>query len=155
MGKDLSPNNTFHRTQDGWIESNIRAFIEQDVAKFVAEKLGIGNSHRMTTWLYDPTPPPDYPYTKSTSAYSILVQLYARSEQLATGETLHKRGRLEENRCRFRCDAIEDMHHLFVECKHYERWRKEATERLMKKTKIRLADKGLGETATKQSPLNS
>ena len=45
---------TFYRTQDSWIESNIQGFIEQDVARSVVEKLWISNSHRMTTWLYDP-----------------------------------------------------------------------------------------------------
>lgn len=66
---------TFFHARDEWIESNIWVFIKQDIARSTAEKLSINNNYRMTTWLYDPMLPPDYCYTKATSAYSILVQL--------------------------------------------------------------------------------
>ena len=48
----------------------------QDAARSAAEKLSIGNNYSMSTWLYDSTPPESC-YTKATSAYSTLVQLYA------------------------------------------------------------------------------
>ena len=67
------------------------------------------------------------------------MQLYACSGQLATGETLHKRGKLREDSCRYGCNAIEDMHHLFIKCKHYDDWRTGAVERVTEGTEERLS----------------
>lgn len=36
------------------------------------------------------------------------------------------------------CDAVEDMHHLFVHCRLYEEWRREATEEIIKKMVLKL-----------------
>jgi hypothetical protein len=73
---------TFFRVtrNDGWIESNIRIYIEQSVSRMTAEALAMGQS----TWLYHQPNPPTYIYHKATSAYTAAVQLYARSGQLAT-----------------------------------------------------------------------
>ncbi|KAJ7671845.1 hypothetical protein B0H17DRAFT_897772, partial [Mycena rosella] len=32
--------------------------------------------------------------------------------------------------CRFGCNAVEDAHHVFVECGRYKEWRLKATEEL-------------------------
>ncbi|KAF8231083.1 hypothetical protein L208DRAFT_1278980, partial [Tricholoma matsutake] len=40
--------------------------------------------------------------------------------------------------CLHGCDAVEDMHHLFVHCRLYEEWRREATEEIIKKMVLKL-----------------
>ena len=67
--------------------------------------------------LFDNTSPPTYPYTKSPSSYSAIIQLYACSGQLDTA--LHLSSHLKEGHqpwCHFGCQAIEDPHHIFVQC---------------------------------------
>jgi hypothetical protein len=129
---------TFFRETDGWIESNITTFVDVVMAHETALTLGMGNRHRMSTWAHVPTPPPEYSYIKATSAHSTAVQLYARSGQLATADVLFLRGELEEDRCLHGCDAVEDMHHLFAQCRLYEEWRREATEEVIKNTVLKL-----------------
>jgi len=95
----------------------------------------------MRTWVAKRTwrpAPPEHPYNKSTPAYSAVVQLYARSGQLPTAEILHKRGKLPTDFCRLGCDEIESPHHLLVHCEHYQKWRDDATDEVLKKTKLKL-----------------
>ena len=139
------PTPTFHMNQytyfhnlDGWIESNISSYVEMALVQDTALDLSNGHKNRMTTWLYSPEAPPEHPYNKSTSAYSAVVQLYARSGQLPTADTLYKRGKLPTDFCRLGCDEIESPHHLFVHCKHYQKWRDDATDEVLKKTKLKL-----------------
>jgi len=98
----------------------------------------------MYTPAYDVRPPPDHPYTRSYSAYSALVQLYARSGQLPTADVLFKRGKLKEPQCRLGCGAIEDQHHVFVKCGKYREWREKAAEELAKVTGRKLSEKDIG-----------
>ena len=77
---------TFHWETDGWIELNVCHFIDHFNAKATGDRLALMPKHRMTTWLYDLCPPPPWIYMKASSAYTALVQLYARSGQLATAE---------------------------------------------------------------------
>jgi len=60
------------------------------------------------------------------SAHSAAVQLYARSGQLATPDVLYSRGKANNKVCPFGCEAIGSMHHLFVNCKEYTEWRRQA-----------------------------
>jgi hypothetical protein len=129
---------TFFREADGWIESNIVTFVDTVLARGTAQALGIGNRHRMSTWAHDSSSPPEYPYLKAVSAHSAAVQLYARSGQLATADVLHSRGKLEDDRCLHGCDAVEDMHHLFVHCWLYNEWRREAADEIVEKTRLKL-----------------
>jgi len=46
----------------------------------------------MAKWLYDPHPPPTYPYIRATAAYSAAVQWYARSGQLPTAVGMKEKG---------------------------------------------------------------
>jgi len=117
---------TFYREGDGWIESNIGEFINVVLAHETSTNLGIGNKYRMSTWAHDQSSPPDFPYLRETSVHSAAVQLYARSGQLPMADILMERGKLSNNRCRLRCDEVEDMHHVFVYCRVYEGWRREA-----------------------------
>ena len=106
---------TFYCPKDGWIESNIRSFIEHFVTQDTLLELQNGNRYRMATWLYDPRPPPSYPYVRATAAYSAVVQWYARSGQLLTADGMKNKGQGEDNRCRMGCSAIKDPHHVFVQ----------------------------------------
>src|SRR5882762_7822581 len=117
---------TFYRPTDGWIKSHIRTFIEYFLIKATSDDLAIGHQYRMATWLYDQRPPPTYPYMRATSAYTALVQLYARSGQLPMAEGMVQKGQSEDKSCRMGCRAIEDMHHIFVVCPVYTKLRKEA-----------------------------
>lgn len=141
---------TFFREHDGWIESNIRNFTDFFNTQDVQRSLGIGNQLRMASWAYDETTPPNYPYVRATSAYSALIQLYARSGQLATADCLHQRGMLPTNRCRFGCEAVEDMHHIFVECRKYEQWRTKAAEELGIRTERKMIEQEIEGSAREQ-----
>ena len=141
---------TFYRPLEGWIESNIRSYIEVTEAKHTASQISIGHDNRMSTWLYDPIPPPEYPYTKALSAHSALIQLYARSGQLATADNLFKRGLITSNSCRFGCEAIEDMYHLFTTCERYQEWRLEAENRMVTAAETRIASLQNVESGTLQ-----
>ena len=124
---------TFYRPIDGWIESHIRTFIDYFLIEAISDELAIGHGYRMTTRLYDKRTPPTYPYLRATSAYTALVQLYARSGQLPTAEGMVQKGQGNDNRCRIGCKAVEDMHHIFVVCLEYDKLRKEARDDVFKK----------------------
>ncbi|KAJ6593173.1 hypothetical protein B0H19DRAFT_917432, partial [Mycena capillaripes] len=52
----------------------------------------------------------------------------------------------------FGCDAVEDAHHLFMECGCYKEWRLRAASELEKRANKKLADSGV-EEATRKSLL--
>ncbi|KAJ7891485.1 hypothetical protein B0H13DRAFT_1569057, partial [Mycena leptocephala] len=111
-------------------------------SRHFSRTLGYGHQNRMTIGLYDPTPPHEFPYTHAFSAYSALVQLYARSGQLPTADLLHSRGHLTSPDCRLGCAAIEDAHHIFVDCTHYASWRLKAAEELHTRARDKLVEQG-------------
>ncbi|KAJ6451739.1 hypothetical protein C8R45DRAFT_766406, partial [Mycena sanguinolenta] len=138
---------TLFTKANGWIESNSRNFVDFFLAKEAASKLAHGNRMRMLTGIHDNLPPPEYPYTRALSAHSAVIQLYARSGQLPTAETLEARSRLESCLCRWGCSAVEGMHHIFVDCVQFEEWRCNAqevtlrTERKLEEAEIREEDR--------------
>jgi hypothetical protein len=121
---------TFYRQEDGWIESNIRVFTDQVLARSTATELARGHHGRMTTWLYHTPSPPPFIYHKATSAYTAAIQLYARSGQLATAEKVETRQGDGNGRCRLGCREVEDERHIFSDCPHFDRWRKDAGQQL-------------------------
>lgn len=129
---------TIYSETDGWIESNVMHFIDFLLARKTAKALGIGHDLRMSTWAHDPGAPPDFPYTKAVSAHSAAVQLYARSGQLATADVLYRRGKRDSDLCCLGCDATGDMHHIFVYCRQYERWRDDARRELLERMELKL-----------------
>jgi len=131
---------TFHREPDGWIESNIRYFVDHFTAKMTADRLALMPKHRMSTWLYDLNPPPPWIYTKASSAYTALVQLYARSGQLATAEGMCQKKALTCRTCRFGCSDTENPHHIFVICGRYSEMRSKELGSLITSIKRRLDD---------------
>ncbi|KAJ6491528.1 hypothetical protein DFH09DRAFT_1131522 [Mycena vulgaris] len=80
----------------------------------------------MLTWTHNTLPSPDHPYTRAVSTHSAVIQLYTRSGQLPTGETLEARSKADSSMCRLCGNAVESMHHLFVQCSQFEGWRSEA-----------------------------
>jgi hypothetical protein len=127
-----------HSIVDGWIESNIQYFTDHYLARETSTQLLIGRQQRMATIFYDQTTPPSYPYLCATSAYSALVQLYARSGQLGVADRLHRRNKIISNYCRFGCGEVEDEHHIFVSCKRYKEWRSQSASYVYEKTKRKL-----------------
>jgi hypothetical protein len=136
---------TFYSHDDGWIESSITTYLHKSKSRSASRTLANGHQHRMALHLYDPRPPPEFPYTHAYSAYSALVQLYARSGQLPMADLLHLHKLLPSARCRMGCDAIEDVHHIFVHCRRYDAWRKATADELHKWAKAKLIEKGFEE----------
>jgi hypothetical protein len=136
---------TFYRPKDGWIESNIRSFIEHFVIQDTLIELQKRNCYRMATWLYDPRSLPSYPYVRATAAYSVIVQWYARLGQLPTAAGMKDKGQGDDIRCRMGCNAIEDPHHVFVLCKAFKKLREDARKEMVKKTKRKIKALGLAE----------
>ena len=59
------------------------------------------------------------------------IQLYAKSGQLATAEKVEARqGNGNGGRCRLGCRKIEDEHHIFSECPHFDRCRQDTGQQL-------------------------
>ena len=137
---------TFYRPIYRWIESHIHTFMDYFLTKATSDGLAIGHGYRMATWLYDKRTPPTYPYLRATSAYTALVQLYARSGQLPMAEGMVQKGQSVDNGCRMGCKAVEGMHHIFVACPEYTKLRKEARDDLVKKTWVRLQTLEVEET---------
>jgi hypothetical protein len=131
---------TYFRPLDGWIESNIRVFVDQLLTQKAAKALSLGHHQRMATWLYHKPNPPPYVYHKATSAYTAALQLYARSGQLATAEKVEERqGNGNGGFCRMGCSEIEDEHHVFVICPEFDEWREQAGQTLKKTLEERLS----------------
>ncbi|KAJ7255014.1 hypothetical protein B0H12DRAFT_1050396 [Mycena haematopus] len=134
---------TLYTPVDGWIESNTRNFIDFFLVEAAARKLGHGNRMRMLIGVHDHQPPPEYPYTRAISAHSAVIQLYARSGQLPTAETLESRAKLDLCMCRLGCMAVESMHHIFVDCVHFSAWRDAAAEEVATRTERKLVEAGI------------
>jgi hypothetical protein len=131
---------TYFRPLDGWIESNIRVFVDQLLTQKAAKALSLGHHQRMATWLYHKPNPPPYVYHKAMSAYTAALQLYARSGQLATAEKVEERqGNGNGGFCRMGCSEIEDEHHVFVICPEFDEWREQAGQTLKKTLEERLS----------------
>ncbi|KAJ7812315.1 hypothetical protein B0H14DRAFT_3752727, partial [Mycena olivaceomarginata] len=106
---------TFYSHNDSWIESNIMTYLPTQHC-CTSQALTSGHQLCMALHLYDPRPPPEFPYTQAYSAYSVLIQLYAQSDRLPTADLLHPCKLLPDACCQMGCDAIKDAHHIFVHC---------------------------------------
>jgi len=125
---------TFHSEIDGWIECNVPRYIDARLSAASVGTLRISHGTRMSTWAHDQSSPPDYPYLRATSAYSIAIQLYARSGQLPTADLLKTRKQLVDDTCRLCCGSCESVHHLFIYCPFYGLWQDEAAAAVLKGT---------------------
>jgi hypothetical protein len=137
---------TLFQKGTGWIESNTRSTIEEAMAKETSRNLAFRHKNRMATWLYSSISNPEYPYRHANSAYTAIVQLYARSSQLATLDTIAKRSpstMLHQN-CRLGCNQEESAHHIFVKCEMTNQLREETRDRIRKSTMELLGTMGEG-----------
>ncbi|KAJ7328893.1 hypothetical protein DFH08DRAFT_709284 [Mycena albidolilacea] len=108
---------TFYSHDDSWIESNIMTYLHKSRSLSTSRALTSGYQLRLTLHLYNPRPPPEFLYTHTYLAYSVLVQLYTQSGQLPPADLLHSHKLLPSARCWTGCDAIEDAHHIFIHCR--------------------------------------
>lgn len=110
------------------MEHNIVPTIDKEL---VAVSKQILPKEIFSLFLYDPHPPPDYPYARALSAYSAVIQLYSRSGQLDSASTLSSRlNDLTQPWCRFGCPNVETTHHLFTCCPRFSALRDEAVRNL-------------------------
>ncbi|KAJ7015872.1 hypothetical protein C8F04DRAFT_984785 [Mycena alexandri] len=136
---------TFYTRDDGWIESNVRDYVAKSQirhAATLAAPVTTSGWHSNSTTL---NPRPNTPTPHAYSAYSAVVQLYARSGQLPTADILYSRGKIPSPLCRLGCNAIEDQHHIFVDCPRYAAWRTTTSNELATRTNNKLAEKGIEE----------
>ena len=113
------------------LSSSILHYVDSLLANSHAATLNTCHEPLPPLPLFDNTSPPSYPYTKSPSSYSAVIQLYARSGQLDTA--LHLANRLKDGFqpwCRFACCQIEDPHHIFVLCPRFTPLRDTYSQRL-------------------------
>jgi hypothetical protein len=118
-------------TSHGFVESSLLSFVDTLLAIKQAASTHSYHEPIPPLPLFDPTPPPFYPYAKTPSSYSAVIQLYARSGQLDSKHLLSHR--LKDGHlpwCRFGCQHIEDAHHIFVQCPKFTILRESYTTRL-------------------------
>lgn len=143
----MAPNATFymdeftlHTNTDGWIEANPREYTDQALIRMTRNKFATARSLRMAKQYYEQRAPPSQPYTRALSAYTATVQLYARSGQLATAAGLCDKKLQKNDLCRNGCEAIEDPHHIFVQCPTWKPLREEYVKSLSKRTAEKIND---------------
>jgi hypothetical protein len=117
-----------------YIESNLSSLIHSLLASRSFHDSSFGPLPILSPFLYDSSPPPLHPYTRTSSSFSAVVQLYARSGQLPTNLTLAKRFHSGSPFCRYGCRSLEDAHHLFVHCPAFDALRDEASKSLREDT---------------------
>ncbi|RDX51731.1 hypothetical protein OH76DRAFT_1331271, partial [Lentinus brumalis] len=116
----------------GYVESGISTFLATQRAHHQTLDPSSRPNLTLLRSLYHECTPPLHPYTKASSAYSAVVQLYARSAQLDTALPRYERFGDIAPWCRAGCDAVETAHHVFVVCPAYSRLRVEAQQALIR-----------------------
>ncbi|KAF5367841.1 hypothetical protein D9615_010570 [Tricholomella constricta] len=120
-------------TYDGWIETDLIRYIQNALA--TSSYLHTPSLNHYSSLLYDHRAPPDFPYTRSTSSFSAVVQLYLRAHQLDTASRLSARLRSgEQPYCRFGCASLEDARHIFVRCPRFSSLRDDANKTIVSAT---------------------
>jgi hypothetical protein len=119
---------TPHTTALGLFDGPVLPLVEHALAALHAPR---PNQRVIFYSLYDPHPPPEYHYTRTLSAYSALIQFYARSDQLDSAIHLHTRMRDgHQPWCRFHCVTLESAHHIFTQCPHFASLRQDSSQSL-------------------------
>ncbi|KAI5992524.1 hypothetical protein EDD15DRAFT_2168055, partial [Pisolithus albus] len=132
-----------YTTHTGFIESTSSPVIQQLYTRLICSSSRFTPTTTLLPSLYDPHPPPAYRYTKASSAFSAVVQLYARSCQLDTAATRFSRHDGSTPHCHFGCASLETAHHIFVSCHRFQRLRQEYSRHVLQQT-----DKFLSEAET-------
>jgi hypothetical protein len=131
-------------TSDGFVESSLLSFVDNLLAKTQAASTNSCHEPIPPLPLFDSTSPPTYPYTKTPSSYSAIIQLYARSGQLDSKHILSCR--LKDGHqpwCHFNCQHIEDAHHIFVKCPKFNNIQESYSMRLQDATRTILTTSNL------------
>lgn len=120
---------------DGWIQSNTRLYIEHRLALITAQELELSVRLQLQCLIYDTGSPPEDPYLHTFSCYLAVTQLYAHAGQLLTAAHLYSRGKLSVPYCCFRCKlALQDEHHIFVDCPRFSDFRRQSLEEVFQNT---------------------
>ncbi|KAF9234430.1 hypothetical protein BU15DRAFT_52628, partial [Melanogaster broomeanus] len=122
---------TFHHSAYGFIESKIANFISHQIALNVVNDPQFHPSQMLPRVLYDSHSPPEYSYVHAKSAYSVVVQLYARSSQFDASATRYKRLGDTAYCCQHCCHRAESSHHIFAHCPSFAVIRGHHSERLV------------------------
>ncbi|KAI5993692.1 hypothetical protein EDC04DRAFT_2508963, partial [Pisolithus marmoratus] len=77
---------------------------------------------------------------KASSAFSAVVQLYARSCQLDTAATCFSRHGGSTPCCHFGCASLETAHHLFISCYRFQTFRDEFSQQVLQHTERLLSE---------------
>ncbi|PBL03701.1 hypothetical protein ARMGADRAFT_28803 [Armillaria gallica] len=117
----------------GYVESNIGMFVRSCLHQNIVASSRLPSGF-MVRSLYDTHPPSAFPYTRTSHAYSAVIQLYSRSQLLPTRHVSYRRLGNVSPWCRFGCGAAETAHNLFVSCPKFtalrERYAARAHDRL-------------------------
>ncbi|KAI0361274.1 hypothetical protein OH77DRAFT_1391885 [Trametes cingulata] len=133
------PDYTLHSPAHGYVESNLQSFLASHASSLASHSDRLRPNLLLFRPLYDQHTPPPHPYTRASSAYSAAVQLYARSSQLDTAFTRFARLGDCLPWCHAGCNAIETMHHIFVQCPSFDGLRQSALQDLIRDTSEQLA----------------
>ncbi|KAK0446585.1 uncharacterized protein EV420DRAFT_1339507 [Desarmillaria tabescens] len=119
---------------DGYIESNVSKYLSNVHASLTVMQPDFRPASTMMMPLYRPCAPPEHPYIRASSAFSAVVQLYARSSQLDCRYTRFLRFGDISPTCTSGCPEIETIHHIFVTCPEYDAIRDEVAQQLHAET---------------------
>jgi hypothetical protein len=114
-----------------FIDSRFAGLLHSLLASRSFHDLAFTPFHTLTSFFHDSHTAPSHPYIRASSAYSAVIQLYARSSQLPTRTILATRFRDRSPFCRFGCASLEDPHHLFVTCPAFHGLRAEYSHALV------------------------
>ena len=99
----------------GFVESHIPSLVNSLIAKRDTQSLDTCHEPLPSLLFFDDSPPPAYPYMKTPSSYSAVIQLYARSGQLDTAYSLANHlGDIQQPWCRFGCPCAEEPPTTFL-----------------------------------------
>ncbi|KAL0571565.1 hypothetical protein V5O48_010397 [Marasmius crinis-equi] len=128
-------NFTLFSDHHSYIEADPLLYISTLLASKASSDLDFRPASTLLLPLHDPTPPPTYPYTRSSADFSIVLQLYARSSQLDTTYLRAQRHLSSETSslCSYGCAELETPHHLFATCPYTGPFRAHATSCLLSK----------------------
>ncbi|KAK0485335.1 hypothetical protein EDD18DRAFT_1037844, partial [Armillaria luteobubalina] len=102
---------------DGYIQTSITSYLLSVLTSTLYSSPDFRPAMAMLLPLCDQHTTPEHPYLRASSAYSIFLQLYVRSDQLDT---------VVSPMCISGCDSLETIHHVFVPCAAYHSFRQQA-----------------------------
>ncbi|KAJ8095721.1 hypothetical protein PM082_022828 [Marasmius tenuissimus] len=130
---------TLFSTSNGYIEQNTLPFVISLCQQHAIQDPLSRPNLTLLRHLYDSHSLPLHPYTRASSGYSALVQLYARSSQLETSLTRFLRMGDRLPWCSFGYTEVESPHHIFVRCPRFADWRTETAAKIALSTKSALS----------------